>query len=102
LRHSTFSTINLTLFQVLNVSAKDKDSPSFGTELAGSFSVGWKWIRDLFIGIVSIWPLFFLVAFVVIMYKRTKLRKGKLELKQQSSEALSLWIKHLKFLVLYF
>jgi hypothetical protein len=86
---STFSTINMTFFQVLNVSAKDKDNPSFGTELAGSFSVGWKWIRDLFIGIVAIWPLFFLVAFLVIMYKRTKLRKDKQGLKQQGSEVLS-------------
>jgi hypothetical protein len=86
---STFSTINMTFFQVLNVSAKDKDSPSFGTELASSFSVGWKWIKDLFVGFVSIWPLFFLVAFVVIMYKRTKLRKGKQELKQPASEVLS-------------
>ena len=83
---STFSTINMTFFQVLNVSAKDKDTPSFGTELADSFSVGWKWIRDLFIGIVAIWPLFFLVAFVVIMYKRTKLRKGKLDLTQAGKD----------------
>jgi len=43
----------------------------------------------LFIGIVAIWPLFFLVAFVVIMYKRTKLRKGKLDLTQKSREAVS-------------
>ena len=83
---STFSTINMTFFQVLNVSAKDKDTPSFGAELADSFSVGWKWIRDLFIGIVAIWPLFFLVAFVVIMYKRTKLRKGKLDLIQTGKD----------------
>ena len=83
---SAYSTINLTYFQVLNVSAKDQGKPGFGTELANSFSVGWNWIRDLFIGIVAIWPLFFLVAFVVIMYKRTKLRKGKLDLTQAGKD----------------
>jgi len=41
---------------------------------------------NLFIGIVAIWPLFFLVAFVVIMYKRTQLRKGKLDLTQAGKD----------------
>lgn len=74
---STFSTINMTYYQVLNVSAKDKDNPTFGTELASAFRVGWDWIRTLFIGLVSIWPLLFLLAFVVIMYRKTKVRKVK-------------------------
>ena len=42
---STFSTINMTYYQVLNVDAKNIDNPGFGTEVANAFSVGWFWIE---------------------------------------------------------
>lgn len=74
---STFSTINLTYYQILNSSAKDTDSPSFGTKLSGAFRTGWSWIGDLFVGLVSIWPLFLLIFIAVIVYKKTKLQKPK-------------------------
>ncbi len=74
---STFSTINLTYYQILNSSAKDTDSPSFGTKLSSAFKSGWSWIGDLFVGLVSIWPLFLLIFIAVIVYKRTKLQKPK-------------------------
>jgi hypothetical protein len=86
---SAFSTINMTFFQVLNVSAKDKDNPGFGTKLTNAFSIGSNWISDLFIGLVSIWPLFLVVAFVVIVYRRTKGRKEKPYMKQPASEVVS-------------
>ena len=74
---STFSTINLTYYQVLNSSAKDTDNPSFGTKLNNAFRTGWSWVGDLFVGLVSIWPLFLLALIAFIVYKKTKLQKPK-------------------------
>jgi hypothetical protein len=74
---STFSTIHLTYFQILNSSAKDSDKPSFGTELSNAFKTGWSWFGDLFVALVSIWPLFLLIVTGYIFYRRTKLQKPK-------------------------
>ena len=74
---STFSTINLTYYQVLNSSAKDTDSPSFGTKLSSAFKTGWSWIGELFVGLVSIWPLFLLIFVLIIFYKRVRTTKPK-------------------------
>ncbi len=74
---STFSTINLTYYQVLNSSAKDTDSPSFGTKLSSAFKTGWSWIGELFVGLVSIWPLFLLIFVLVIFYKKVRTVKPK-------------------------
>jgi hypothetical protein len=73
LGHSAvFSTINLTYYQILNASAIDNEKPSFGTELNHAFRNGWSWMGDLFVGLVSIWPLLLLIFSAVVIYKRTK------------------------------
>ena len=69
---SVFSTINLTYYQILNLSAKNTDTPSFGTKLSSAFKTGWSWVGDLFVGLVSIWPLFLLGFTAFIIYKRTE------------------------------
>lgn len=74
---STFSTIHITYYQVLNSSAKDTDKPSFGKELSNAFRTGWSWIGDLFVGLVSVWPLFLLLFISVWVYKKTKIQKPK-------------------------
>ena len=74
---SAFSTINLSYYQVLNSSAKDNEKPSFGTKLNVAFKTGWGWIGDLFVGLVSIWPLFMLIFILIIIYKRIKTIKPK-------------------------
>lgn len=74
---SAFSTINLSYYQVLNASAKDADHPNFGTKVVKAFSSGWGWIVDLFVGLVSIWPLLLLVFTCVIVYRKTKNHKLK-------------------------
>ena len=72
---SSYSTINLTYYQVLNSSAKDNSKPSFGTKIIDAFKTGLGWIADLFIGLVSIWPLFLLGFALVIVYKKIKAAK---------------------------
>jgi len=74
---SVFSTINLTYYQILNPSAIENEKPSFGTELNHAFRNGWSWMGDLFVGLVSIWPLLLLIFSAVVVYKRAKHQKPK-------------------------
>lgn len=68
---SVFSTIQLTYYQVLNSSAIEKDTkPSFGQKLVEGLKTGWSMVSELFIGIVTIWPLLLLTLFIVILYKK--------------------------------
>jgi len=74
---SSYSTINLTFFQVLNISAKEYSEPSFWTKITESFKTGWQWTGNLIIGLVSIWPviLFFLGIWIIVKkYVRAKVK----------------------------
>ncbi len=80
LGHSAaYSTINLTYYQVLNSAAKDteKKEPVLGTRVASAFKTGWGWIVDLFVGLVSIWPLLLAGFVAVLLYKRMRPVKVK-------------------------
>ncbi|HEY5966357.1 MAG TPA: DUF4349 domain-containing protein [Chitinophagaceae bacterium] len=78
LQHSSsFSTIHLTFYQVLNGAAIDSDKPTFSTRITDAFRFGWNWIGELSIGIVSIWPLLLAVAGIIILYKRSNRVKPK-------------------------
>jgi len=78
LQHSSsFSTIHLTFYQVLNGAAIDNDKPTFSTRITNAFRFGWNWIGELSIGIVSIWPLLLAVFGIIIFYKRSNRPKPK-------------------------
>ncbi|HEX7844843.1 MAG TPA: DUF4349 domain-containing protein [Chitinophagaceae bacterium] len=74
---SSFSTISMTYYQVLNATAKDNEKPSFTTRFSAAFRTGWSWIGDLFVGIISVWPLLLLAFIGFIVYKRTVKPKVK-------------------------
>lgn len=74
---SSFSTINLTYYQVLNSAAKNDSSPSFSTKISNSFKNGWDFVCDLFVGLVSVWPLYLLGFGLLLVYKKFKLAKPK-------------------------
>lgn len=74
---SAFSTINLTYYQVLDPSVKENTSPSFGSKITEAFKTGLGWISELFIGMVSIWPLLLVSFILLIIYKKIKLVKAK-------------------------
>ena len=76
---STFSTIQLTYFQVLNISAKDTAQPTFGEQLSHAFKMGGNWFANLLIGLVSIWPLLFLGLLAVLLFRRYSSRKAPLQ-----------------------
>jgi len=69
---SSFSTITLTFYQVLNEAAISNDKPSFAGRIGNAFRSGWQWIGELSVAIVSIWPLLLLFFAVFVFYKRTK------------------------------
>jgi hypothetical protein len=74
---SAYSTINLTYYQVLNPSAKTDDTPGFGHQIADAFRTGWGWITELFIGIVSIWPLVIAIGFGIAFFRKNKAERSK-------------------------
>jgi hypothetical protein len=67
---SAYSTINLTFFQPLTGYDPVNDSPGFFTRTLNAFKTGFDSIADIFIGLVSIWPVCLLVFFVWIIWKR--------------------------------
>lgn len=74
---SSFSTINLTFYQILNETAVDKDKPSFSTKLSKAFKDGWSWIQELFVVLVTLWPLLLAAFAVYLIFKRTRKPKIK-------------------------
>jgi hypothetical protein len=73
LGHSAaFSTIQLTYYQVINANAGDNENPSFFVEVRNAFQNGWSWIGGLFVGLVTIWPIFIVLAFAYMVYKKIK------------------------------
>jgi len=78
LQHSSsFSTIHLTFYQVLNGAAIDSDKPTFSTRITNAFRFGWNWVGELSIGVISIWPLLLAVVGIIILYKRSNKPKPK-------------------------
>jgi hypothetical protein len=72
---SSYSTINITFYQVLNVSAKDIKEPSFLSKIADSFKTGLRWTGELILGLVSIWPvIFFFVGVGILIRKYIRIR----------------------------
>lgn len=76
LTHQTaYSTINLSFYQPMEGYKPTDEAPSFFTRLTNAFKTGGSWIADLFVGLVSIWPLL-LVAFAVYFgWKKLRLAK---------------------------
>ena len=76
LTHQTaYSTINLSFYQPMEGYKPTGEAPTFFTRLTNAFKTGGSWITELFVGLVSIWPLV-LVAFA-IYFGWKKLRPAK-------------------------
>jgi len=74
---SAFSTITLTFYQILNPGASDQKEPSFSTKILDAFLSGWQFIKALIVGLVSIWPMFFLMFGLWLAFRRWKLSRPK-------------------------
>ncbi len=72
---SVFSTINLTFFEPLAGYKPDSDSPSFLTRVSLAFKSGGKWCAELFVALISIWPLLLLIIAGIFLLKRPRALK---------------------------
>ncbi len=69
----SYSTIHLSAYQTLEFKAKP--STSFFSQVAESLSNGWIGLRGVVIGLISIWPLYIIIAFVFWSIKKWRSRK---------------------------
>jgi hypothetical protein len=74
---SAYSTIRLTFFQVLNSSEQPDADPSFFAKVRDAFKTGAGWAADVFVALVSIWPLWVGLLFIYLAIR--KLRPGKIK-----------------------
>ncbi len=72
---SAYSTINCTFYQPINGYKPVEGTPSFFTRISEAFKTGATWIENLFIGLISIWPLLILGVAIYIGWKRLKPNK---------------------------
>jgi hypothetical protein len=68
---SSLSTIQLTFYQVLSPSAPSTQNPGFFTRLWDAFEKGWAFIKNILIGLITVWPLW-LGGFVLWMLLRRR------------------------------
>ncbi len=69
---AAYSTINLTFYQPMAGYKPDPESPSFFARIAMAFKTGAAWVGELFIGLISIWPLLLVITGAYIAWKKFK------------------------------
>jgi hypothetical protein len=76
---SALSTIQLTFAQILDPSALDENPKETGflTKTKTAFANGWNWIAEIFVGIVSIWPLMLILFFAYFFFRKRLVFKMK-------------------------
>ena len=71
----SLSTLNLNLYETVEyVSAPTELRYGFGNRLGEAFSSGWSGVRELVLGLVSIWPLL-LVLFPLVLWGIRRFRR---------------------------
>jgi hypothetical protein len=69
---AAFSTINLTFYQPMDGFKPTDSAPSFLTRITSAFKTGAAWISDLFVGLISVWPLLLAVFVIYFGWRRIK------------------------------
>ncbi len=80
LNHSSaMSTINFTFFQIINANAKadNEKQPDFLSKVKEAFANGWYWIGELFVAIISIWPLLIIIILGILFFRKKQMPKIK-------------------------
>jgi hypothetical protein len=54
---AAYSTINLSFYQILDVTVKEETQPGFAHRLRNAFREGWGWVSILLVGLVELWPV---------------------------------------------
>lgn len=74
---SSYSTIQLTYFQVIMAGEPDTKDPGFGTRVLDSLKNGLMWIGELLLVVLNLWPMALLA--VIIYYGFKKWRSSRLK-----------------------
>ena len=69
---SSMSTIQFTYMQVLDAKAALPKEERFLDKLGSSFSYGWGWMQELFLGLASLWPILLGAAVAVLLYRKRR------------------------------
>ncbi|MEO6452477.1 MAG: DUF4349 domain-containing protein [Ginsengibacter sp.] len=67
---SAFSTINLTFYQPFPGYIPTDKTPGFSFRIVDAFKTGLSFITEIFIGIISIWPILLIALLILILYKK--------------------------------
>jgi len=72
---AAYSTINVSFYQILDVSIKEEGQPGFLHKLSDAFKEGWSWMSSLMVGLVGLWPLL-LAGLLGLMWWRKRPRRS--------------------------
>ncbi len=73
---SAMSTINLSFYQLLpGYKPEVVNDPSFASRIAKAFKFGASAITELFIGLMTIWPLILIIIASLILWRRARSEK---------------------------
>ncbi len=74
LMHTTsYSTIELTFFQVLDPKAVNDANPGYARRLLTALNEGLKWVGNLVIFFATLWPLWLITAIIILTIRRIRL-----------------------------
>ena len=71
-REAAMSTISLSYYQPLAVAVPEDSDPSFFSRFSKAFSTGADWLKELFIGIISIWPIALILIGIIIFIRKRR------------------------------
>ena len=78
LQHSSaMSTIHFTFYQVINPAAIAVPADGFAAKLKTAFNNGWSWIKEIAVGLISVWPLILVICLVFVWLRRRGGLKAK-------------------------
>lgn len=67
---SAYSTVNITFYQPLAGYVPADDNPGFLARMIKAFESGFLFVGEIFIGIISVWPLLLLIIVAWMFWKR--------------------------------
>jgi len=67
---SAMSTIHLSFYQPINGYKPSDGTPSFLVRTADAFKFGAKWIADLLVGLIGLWPLMIIILGGIFIFKK--------------------------------
>ncbi len=74
-QQTSYSTINLTMYQLVPASYADRTS--FSSRVASALSGGWQLSKDLVVGLLYLWPVLILVSLIILTIRLRKRRRAR-------------------------